>query len=211
MAIKKLNLFHLAMLSLVSSVIACSSTSKTGKSPVSENIISPKCETTPIQISDLERLGFAASPGKVVVVRLFRVSCPFCKEDLLRIGSLFQNGTWTKENVQLFLIAYKKEGIEDRKTFSLFMREELPHLGIPLEAAQVVYLDKNYDSLIKTKGAKGELLFEGWRAVPFGLVFAKNGRLTYRGHFTTSIGIEDEHYRFITDLQKESCPLKVQP
>jgi hypothetical protein len=159
-----------------------------------------------VTVGDLAKFGFAPAPDKVVVMRLFRVSCPVCKEDLVRIGSYFQNGTWSKDHVQLFLIAYRKEGVEDRHTFDSFMREQMGTFGIPLEAAQVVYVDKDYYALLKSKAASGDLIFDGWRAVPFGLVFARNGRLAYRGHFTTSTGTEDEHYRFVTQLQKENCP-----
>jgi hypothetical protein len=170
------------------------------------NILAPTCQDTKIKVTDLQKLGFVPAPGKVVVVRLFRISCPFCKEDLLRIGSMFQTKAWSPENVQLFLIAYKKEGVEDRKTFDAFVRGEFRSLGIPLEAAQIVYVDRDYYSLVKTKSKSGDRVFEGWKAVPFGLVFAKDGRLAYRGHFTTSASTEDQHYDFITRLQSETCP-----
>lgn len=193
---------HFCFLTLVIGSLGCAS-SRPVEAP--NPILAPTCARTPIQVSDLEPLGFQSAPGKVVVVRLFRVSCPFCKEDLAHIGALFQNGTWTKARVQLFLIAYRKEGVENRKSFDRFMREELLSFGIPPEAAQVIYLDKNYDQLVKTKSASGELLLDGWRAVPFGLVFAKEGRLAYRGHFTTSSGAENKHYAFVTELQNETC------
>lgn len=168
-------------------------------------VLAPNCENTPVNVTDLEKFGFTTTPGKVVVARLFRISCPVCKEDLVRVGSYFQNGTWSKDKVQLYLIAYRKEGIENRKTFDTFMREELTQLGIPLEAVQVVYVDKDYYSLVKSKGSHGDLLFDGWRAVPFGLVFGRDGRLAYRGQFTISPGAEDQHYRFVTQLQNENC------
>ncbi|MBX3020937.1 MAG: hypothetical protein KF799_04615 [Bdellovibrionales bacterium] len=178
---------------------ACSSAPK-------PTILAAKCEDTPVKAADLEPLNFQPAPGKVVVVRLMRINCPFCKEDLRRIGSFFQNGTWNKDKVHLFLIAYRKEGIEDRKTFDKFMREELPGFGIPMEAAQAIYLDKDYYALVRTRNKTDALIFEEWRAVPFGLVFGTDGRLAYRGHFTTSSGAENTHYDFITQLQAENCP-----
>lgn len=179
---------------------ACSSAPK-----APPDILAPTCRKTPINAADLARFGFVPAPGKIIVTRLFRTNCPFCKEDLLRIGSLFQSGAWSKDKVQLDLIAYRKEGIEDRKTFDAFVRGEFGGFGIPPEAAQIVYIDKNYYSLVKTKARSGDLLFEGWRAVPFGLVFGKDGRLAYRGHFTVSPGAEDAHYDFVTKLQGETC------
>ena len=140
-----------------------------------------------------------------MIARVFRIACPSCKEDLFKIGSFFQNGVWTSDKVQVFLIAYKKEGVEDRKTFDHFMREQMGSFGIPLESAQVVYLNKDYFKLVKTRNRQGHLLFEGWRAVPFGMVFGKDGRLAYRGHFTSSPEQEDEHYQFINKLLNETC------
>lgn len=189
----------LAVLPLLT-LLACSSAPV--KTPL---VLAPHCQSTPVKVSDLQKFGFASAPGKVVVVRLFRISCPVCKEDLIRIGSYFQNGTWSKDKVQLFLIAYRKEGVEDRHTFDAFMRGDIASFGIPLEAVQVVYVDKDYYTLVKSRSASGDLLFDGWRAVPFGLVFGRDGRLAYRGHFTTSTGTEDEHYKFVTQLQKEEC------
>lgn len=190
----------LAALGAIAGSPGCASTYKPP-----ENVLAAKCQATPVKVSDLEPFSFTGAPGKVVVVRLMRISCPFCKEDLLRIGSFFQSGKWTKENVHLFLIAYRKEGVEDRKTFDKFMREELPNFGIPLEATQAIYVDKDYYTLVKSKNKDKHLIFEGWKAVPFGLVFGKDGRLAYRGHFTTSAHAEDEHYQFVTGLQKEIC------
>lgn len=176
-------------------------------------ILAATCQPTPVTVGDLQKFGFVPTPGKIVVVRLMRISCPFCKEDLHRIGALFQNGTWSKDKVQVFLIAYRKEGVEDRKTFDRFMREELLQTGIPMEAVQAVYLDKDYYSLVKSKNANGDLVFETWKAVPFGLVFGRDGRLAYRGHFTTSPGSEEVHYNFVTHLQNEPCkpPLAKSP
>ena len=190
-------------LSLILSLSGCASTYK-----APSYVLAAKCEDTPVKVSDFEQLGFTAAPGKVVVIRLMRINCPFCKEDLLRIASFYQNGTWDKDKVHLFLIAYRKEGVEDRKTFDNFMREELPNLGIPMEAVQATYIDKDYYALVKAKGKKGELLFEGWKAVPFGLVMGTDGRLAYRGHFTNTAKLEDSHYQFVTSLQKETCPPK---
>jgi len=181
-------------------ITACSSTSKQTSA-----YMVPKCEDTPVKIGDLEPFSFQPAPGKIVVVRLMRINCPFCKEDLMRLGSFFQNGSWSKDKVHIFLIAYRKEGIEDRKTFDKFMREELGNFGIPMEAVQAIYLDKDYYTLVKNRNKAGKLIFEDWKAVPFGLVFGKDGRLAYRGHFTATAGSEDAHYGFITKLQTETC------
>lgn len=178
----------------------CSSAPKTP-----EPILAAHCEKTAVNVGDLAPYGFQTAPGKVVVTRLFRVNCPFCKDDLRKIGGFFHDGTWTKDNVQVFLIAYRKEGAEDRRSFDKFMREELHGFGIPPEATQVVYVDKDYYQLVKARNKSGDLVFEGWRAVPFGLVFAKDGRLAYRGHFTSSPEMEDTHYAFIKNLQTEVC------
>lgn len=166
------------------------------------------CTETPVKVGDLSTLGFNVSSGKVVVVRLMRINCPFCREDLLHMGALFQSGKWTKEHIQIFLIAYRKEGVEDRRTFDKFMREELPDSGVPMEAVQAVYLDKDYYTLVKARNAHGDLLFESWRGVPFGLVFALDGRLAYRGQFTSSPGADESQYKFITELQTEKCAQK---
>lgn len=170
-----------------------------------EPILADSCAKTPVQVGDLAPYGFQPAPGKVVVTRLFRVNCPFCKDDLRKIGGYFHDGVWSKDNVQIFLMAYRKEGAEDRRSFDKFMREELNGFGIPPEAAQVVYVDKDYYQLVKARNKNGDLLFEGWRAVPFGLVFAKDGRLAYRGHFTTSPETEETQYAFIKKLQTEVC------
>ena len=198
-----MNLRVLTVATACATVVGCA-THRTPPQPT-EGILAPQCHSTPVSAKDLRTFGFAPAANKVVVVRLFRMSCPFCKEDLLRIGSLFQNGTWSKDKVQLALIAYKKEGVEDRKTFDRFMREEISQFGIPLEAAQVVYVDKDYYKLVRTKNSQGDLVLEGWRAVPFSLVFGKDGRLAYRGHFTSTPTDSDRHYKFVTDLLAEQC------
>lgn len=123
----------------------------------------------------------------------------------MRIGQLFRDGSWKPETVQLLLIGYRKEGVEDRSTFDTFVREDLPQFGIPPEAVQMVYLDKTYYELIKSKNSKGKPVFETWRAVPFGMIFGKDGRLAYRGHFSESPITQEEQYRFVTDLQSEVC------
>lgn len=176
------------------------------RAPKRSNILAAHCQPTAVTVSDLEPLGFLPAPGKVVVARIIRVSCPYCKDDLLRMGARFQNGEWSKNDVEVFLVAYRKEGIEDRSTFDSFVRDEMGTFGIPPDAVQIVYRDRDYFTLSQTRSAKNLPLFEGWKAVPFGMVFAKDGRLAYRGHFTTSTGAESEHYRFVTALQTEKCP-----
>src|SRR4029079_17979045 len=106
--------------------------------------------------------------------------------------------------VRLFLLAYHNHS-EDRKTFDRFVNTKFEQFGIPREAVQIQYVDKTFAELEKTQAASGQKLFEGWQGVPFGMVFGKDGRLAFRGHFTMSDLSEDEHYKFITDLQKENC------
>lgn len=173
--------------------------------PKKTDFVARACGPTPVMAADLSRFAFTADPAKVTVVRLFRANCPFCKEDLMRIGQLFRDGSWKPQTVQLLLIGYRKEGVEDRSTFDKFVREDLPQFGIPPEAVQMVYLDKTYYALIKSKNSKGKRIFETWRAVPFGMIFGKDGRLAYRGHFTESPITQEEQYRFVTDLQNEVC------
>lgn len=123
----------------------------------------------------------------------------------MRMGMLFKNGKWSAEHVQLVLIAYKKPGVESRQTFDKFVRSDLISLGIPLESTQIVFLDKTYPVLAQSKSKTGAPVFADWRAVPYGLVFAKDGRLAYGGHFTANPVLQDNHYQFITELQTETC------
>lgn len=164
-----------------------------------------KCGPTPVQREDLRQFNVSPEANKVTVLRIFRSSSPYCREDLMRIGMLFKNGTWSSDKVQLVLIAYKKAGVESRKTFDKFVRNDLVSLGIPLESTQIVFLDKTYPVLAQSKNKRGDLVFADWRAVPYGLVFAKDGRLAYAGHFTASPVLQDNHYQFITELQNETC------
>ncbi len=163
------------------------------------------CDRTPVVREDLNQFNVTPAPNKVTVLRIFRSTSPYCREDLMRIGMLFKNGTWSTEHVQLVLIAYKKEGIENRQTFDKFVRQDLVSLGIPLEATQIVFLDKSYPTLAQSKSKSGEPVFAEWKAVPYGLVFAKDGRLAYSGHFTASPALQDNHYKFVTELQTVTC------
>ncbi|NJL25391.1 MAG: hypothetical protein HC902_09590, partial [Calothrix sp. SM1_5_4] len=122
--------FFLFMLVLLS---ACA-----GKRPRPDAVVKARCGPTPIMIADLKKLGLEVPEGKVIVARLLRVNCPACTEDLIRIGSLFQSGKWDKGRVHLVLIAYRKEGVEDRKTFDTFVRGPFMNTGIPPEAAEIV-------------------------------------------------------------------------
>lgn len=164
-----------------------------------------KCVPTTTVREDLKQFNVAPAADKVIVVRLFRSNSPYCREDLARIGMLFKEKTWSTDKVQLVLIAYKKAGVESKKTFDDFVRSDLVSLGIPLEATQMIFLDKNFPDLAKIKGKAGETVFLDWKAVPFGLVFAKDGRLAYRGHFTANPNLQDNQYRFIGELQNETC------
>lgn len=164
-----------------------------------------KCGPTPIVRDDLAQFNITPIANKVTVVRIFRSNSPYCREDLMRMGLLFKDHKWSSENIQLVLIAYKKEGVESRKTFDAFVRTDLVSFGIPLESTQIVFLDKTYPVLAQSKGKSGDLIFADWKAVPYGLVFAKDGRLAYSGHFTSNPNLQDNHYGFITDLQSETC------
>ncbi|MGE4130599.1 MAG: hypothetical protein AB7F86_03130 [Bdellovibrionales bacterium] len=163
------------------------------------------CKSTPIQAADLNQFNTPASPGKIQVVRLFRSSSPYCREDLKKISSLFSSGEWKASEIQLILIAFKKPGIESRKTFDHFVRNELADYSLPLETTQIVYLDRAFPSLKEAKSKSGEEIFADWKGIPYGLVFAKNGRLAYRGHFTASPIVQENQYKFITSLQNEDC------
>jgi hypothetical protein len=154
--------------------------------------------------ADLSVFGLEPQPGKIIVTRLFATWCPFCKSDLQRMAKLFKNGTWDPETVHVFLIAYQNHS-ENRSTFDGFRRDGIKSFGFPEGAVHLVYIDKTYPELVRSKNADGRLLFEGWKGVPFGLVFGKDQRLAFRGHFTMSDVSEDQHYAFITGLQKESC------
>lgn len=177
--------------------VGCSSAPKTG-------ILAPKCGRTAVNEHDVEKFGFKAVPDKVVVMRVFATWCPYCKEDLDRIGELFKAGTWKPNEIQIFLLAYSNHG-EDRASFDEFVSKRLASFGIPREAVQLEYVDKTYTELVQEKTASGRVLFGGWRGVPFGLVFGKDGRLAFRGHFTMSVPVEDAHYAFVTTLAKETC------
>lgn len=137
-------------------------------------------------------------------MRVFATWCPYCKDDLTAIGDGFKKGTWKPDDVQIYLMTYKNRR-ENRETYTTFIRDTFPKFGIPSGAAQIVYVDKDFAELSKMKSQTGKLMFEGWQGVPFGLVFGKDGRLAYRGHFTQGPKIQDAHYEFISRLSKENC------
>lgn len=163
------------------------------------------CTPTPVQVGDLAQFNIAPAPGKVSVVRVLRSACPACKEDLQQIGLMFKTGKWKAVDLQLVLVSYRKEGIETKETFDTFVRGELVPLGFPIESAQIVFLDATYNDLLKAKAKSGDKMFPDWKAVPYSLVFAKDGRLAYRGHFTLVASQQDRHYDFVTELQNEAC------
>ncbi len=163
------------------------------------------CEPTNVRASDLEKFGLQPAPGKIMVVRVLRTTCPSCRSDLDRIGDLYQNGTWNKDKVQLVVIGYKKPGFETRATFDAFVRERFSALGIPLESAQIIWLNKSYDSLLRHKNANGHPLFAEWKSVPYAMIFAKDGRLVFRGQFARSPQLQEAQYAAVTDLQEETC------
>lgn len=184
-------------------IAGCTSTSKTD-----DTVIARQCGPTPITSADLIRFNVTPKPDRVVIVRMIRSSCPYCKEDLQQIALMLKTGQWNAEKIQLVLMAYKKPGVESRKTFDEFVRD-LGASGFPIETADLVYLDKTYQALLKIEGKAGTPILEGWKAVPFGLVFGKDGRLAYRGQFTMTNARQNQHYDLIGDLIKESCPSRL--
>jgi len=167
-------------------------------------IIAGQCGPTPVMAKDLETFGLSVPKNKVVVMRIFASWCPYCKEDLAELGGFFKNGTFTPQSVHVLLMSYQNSR-ENKSTSDHFVREVFPKFGIPPQAVQIVHVDKNFGELIKSKSAAGQTMFAGWQGVPFGLVFGKDGRLAFRGHFTTSPQFQDGHYGFIHNLTKENC------
>lgn len=178
----------------------CASPTKT------PGMVAEKCGlSSPVTMNDMESFGFLPAKGKIVVMRVFATWCPYCKDDLIRIGQKFKSGEWRSQDVQLYLMSYKNRR-ETQKSYLAFIREAFPKFNIPLDAAQIVYVDKNYNQLIKAKNIGGKSIFEGWKGLPFALVFGKDGRLVFRGHFTQGPPTQDAHYAMISRLTKESCP-----
>lgn len=177
---------------------ACSTT------PAKREIQSETCGTTPIQANDMIKFGVSPVAGKINVVRFFATWCPYCKADLKAMGEKFRKGEWTVDRVKILLIAYKNRR-ENQSTLDVFVKKDFAAYGIPNSAVQMVYADKTYDELMFMNSASGDRILEGWQGVPFGLVFGKDGRLAFRGHFTQSPSTENDHYLFITRLLGESC------
>jgi hypothetical protein len=169
-------------------------------------MVAEKCgANSPVTMTDMESFGFLPNKGKVVVMRVLATWCPYCKDDLTRIGRKFKSGEWKPQDVQLYLMTYKNRR-ENHKSYLEFIRNTFPKFDIPLDAAQIVYVDKDFNQLVKTKNVAGKSIFEGWQGVPFALVFGKDGRLAFRGHFTQGPPTQDAHYATISRLAKESCP-----
>jgi thiol-disulfide isomerase/thioredoxin len=173
--------------------------------PKDRGVVARTCGTTPVKSTDLEAFGFSVPKNKVLVMRIFASWCPYCKEDLSEIGGHFRSGDFTPETVQVLLMSHKGSK-ENKATFDAFLRNSIPKFGIPSSAVQVVFVDKNHAELSKAKAASGDPMFTGWQGVPFGLIFGKDGRLAFRGHFTTSPQFQDGHYLFIKELTQETCP-----
>jgi hypothetical protein len=169
------------------------------------------CAPTAVQAKDMARFNVTPVPGKVMVVRFMRSACPYCREDLQQAGLMFKIGKWDADKINLILIAYKKEGVETRQTFDTFVRTELAKTSFPIEKAQIIFLDRTYPELLVSKNENGELILSDWKAVPYSLVFAKDGRLAYRGHFTMIPSQQHSHYDFITSMQDEKCEPKAAP
>lgn len=163
------------------------------------------CGATVVNVEEMEAFGFTPPKGKVVVGRVFATWCPYCKEDLSEIGKRFANGTWSTNSVHVMLLAYRNRA-ESKSTYDKFLREGLPKYGIPSAAIQVVFADKDHKELSSSLGADKKPLLPGWTGIPYGLVFGKDGRLVFRGHFTNSPPIQEAHYQLISDISAETCP-----
>ena len=163
------------------------------------------CGATAVNVKEMEAFGFTPPKGKVVVARVFATWCPYCKEDLDEIGKRFLNGTWSTNNVHVLLLTYRNRA-ESKASYDKFLREGLPKYGIPASAVQVVFADKDHKELSSALGADKKPLLPNWSGIPYGLVFGKDGRLAFRGHFTNSPPVQEAHYRLITDISKETCP-----
>ena len=168
-------------------------------------LVAEKCGAeSPVTANDMESFGFLPVKNKVVVMRVFATWCPYCKDDLAHIGQKFKSGEWKPQDVQLYLMSYKSRR-ENHRTYLEFIRNTFPKFDIPIDAAQIVYVDKDFNELVKAKNIAGKPIFEGWQGVPFGLVFGKDGRLAFRGHFTQGPPAQDAHYAMITKFTKETC------
>ena len=186
------------LLSLCLTLAACTTAKKTSE-------FNSSCGPTPVMAGDaLNPFGFTPAPEKILVTRIFGSWCPYCKADLKRMSELFAKGEWKPEDVHIYLIAYKNHS-ENKATFDKFVRDILPTYAFPKGTVDVVYKDDAYPQLAKLKTQTGKPLFEGWRGVPFALVFGKDQRLAFRGHFTVSPDDEDQHYKYIRQLQAETC------
>ena len=186
------------LLLLISILTGCASTSRSG-------IVARHCGTTKVQSTDLQQLQAEPQPGKITVVRLFATWCPYCKEDLEQISKRFQSGEWSESNVQVVLIAYNNRR-EDGESFRTWTKEALPGLKIPKDALNTMYSQKDAESIRALRGGDGKPLFKDWKGIPYGLVFGKDGRLVFRGHFTMSPQFQDGHYQLISELSRETCP-----
>lgn len=193
-------MWHLSLLLLLVTSTSCSTSSKTG-------VIASECgKKTDVQLSDLAALGVTPPKDKVVVLRVFASWCPYCKEDFTELGKMFKAQKLTAENSQVILLGYHNRR-ETKTTFETFMKDTFPTFGIPASAIQAFYIDEDYASLSTRQTSSRKPIFAGWQGVPFTLVFAKDGRLAFRGHFTTSPPLQDSHYNFIHQLTSEICSI----
>ena len=191
------NLFYLPALFLL--LVSCATPKK------ETGVIADKCGMpSAITVKDLEAFGFTVPKNKIAVLRIFATWCPYCKEDFGELGGHYRNKNISPETVQVLLMSYKNRR-ESKATYDAFLRDTFPKFGIPSEAAQIVYVDKDFNELSRSKSAGGQAMFTGWQGVPFTLIFGKDGRLAYRGHFTNSPQLQDVHYDFIRKLSKEDC------
>lgn len=173
-------------------------------------IQSERCGPTPVMASEFKQFGLNPEPGKINVMRVFATWCPYCKEDLKSIGEKFKSGEWKPETVQLLLMAYRNRH-ENKTTLDTFVKKDFRNFDIPLEAVQIVYVDRDFKELGLVTAKDGQPLLSGWEGVPFALVFGKDGRLAFRGHFTQSPVHQKEHYSLITRLTSESCTAPAAP
>lgn len=171
-------------------VIGCASTSRSG-------LVAPACGPSAQNVGELTRFGFKPEKGKVTVFRIFATWCPYCHDDLGEIARRFASGEWSKDDVSVLLLAYRNRK-EDRASFNEFKRPSIP--GLQLE-----YVDQDHKELSVVKGVDGQPLLPEWRGVPYGMIFGKDGRMVFRGHFTHSPPFQAAHYKLIGKVAHESC------
>ena len=115
-----------------------------------------------------------------------------------------QSQQWPEDQIQVMLLNYNNSG-DDQQDFDRFKNNVFPGYRIPPGMVQLVFLNQDYKYLQSRKAKDAKPLFADWRGVPYALIFGKDGRLVYRGHFTSSPNVQASHYDLIASLTKEQC------